>query len=169
MRIHELATRLGLFGFATVVLSVAGVRADEERRNWYNDPFAQATQGYPRCPPAQGPLLTQEEMRQQAHHRLERGTSCWLEGKCEPGGAYLHDQEINERVRQVVADDSRVRDTSLWVTTQAAFVMVEGCVRTRAQQHHLVALIGAQRGVRYVNDRTTVGSPARRSQSSRPR
>lgn len=169
MRIHERATRLGLLGFATVVLWVAGVRADEERRNWYNDPFAQATQAYPRCPPAQGPLLTGEEMRQQAHGRLERGTSCWLEGKCEPGGAYVHDQEINERVRRVVADDSWFRDTSLWVTTQAAFVTVEGCVRTRAQQHHLVAFISAQRGVRYVNDRTTVGLPVRRSQTSRQR
>ena len=166
LRIHEQTTRLVLLGFATVVLSVAGVRADEERRNWYNDPFVQATQGYPHCPPAQGPLLTREEMREQAHQRVERGTSCWLEGKCEPGGPYLHDQEINERVRRVVAGDSRFRRTTLWLTTQAAFVTLEGCVRSRAQQHHLITLIGAQRGVRYVDDRTTVGLPARRSQSS---
>jgi osmotically-inducible protein OsmY len=137
----------------------------DERRNWYDDPFAQATHGYVRCPAAQGPLLTQEEMRQQAHERVERGTSCWLEGQCEPGGAYKRDPEINERVRGLLAGDPRFRGTSVWLTTQAAFVTVEGCVRTRAQQRQLIALIAAQSGVRCVIDRTSVGLPIRHQPS----
>jgi len=144
---------------ASSALSMANEQKREERRNWYDDPFAQATHGYATCPAAEGPLLTQEEMRQQAHERVERGTSCWLEGKCEPGSAYKHDPEINDRVRQVIAGDPRFRNTSVWITTQAGYVTVEGCVRTCAQRGELTGLVGAQPGVRYVVDRVTVGLP----------
>jgi hypothetical protein len=134
----------------------------QERRNWYNDPFAQATRGYPRCPQPSGPLLTQQEMREQAHVRVERGTSCALEGKCEPGGAYKRDAQINERVRQAIATSSRLRNTSLWVTTQAAYVTLEGCVRSGRQQRRLRTLVEGQEGVRYVIDGTTIGFPSNR-------
>ena len=147
---------------------LSGVNAQDrgERRNWYDDPFAQATHGYAACPPAEGPLLTQEEMRRQAHERVERGTSCWLEGRCEPGGAYKHDPEINERVRLVIASDPRFRDTSVWLTTQAAFVTVEGCVRTCVQRRQLTAHVGARPGVRSVIDRMTIGLPTSSKSSS---
>ena len=115
------------------LVPVASGRA-EERRNWYNDPFAQVTHGYPNCPPAAGPLLTQQEMRQQAHVRIERGTSCALEGKCEAGGAYRRDPEINERVRRAISADAASSATpASRVTTQAAYVTVEGCVRSQHQ------------------------------------
>jgi hypothetical protein len=136
----------------------------QERRNWYNDPFVQATSGYPQCPQASGPLLTQQEMRQQAHVRIERGTSCALEEKCEPGGAYKRDPQINGRVRHAIAASPWLRDTSLWVTTQAGYVTLEGCVRSYRQQRHLGALVGGQEGVRYVIDETTVGLPAHQSE-----
>ena len=140
----------------TLGLLLAAGAASQERRNWYNDPFVQATSGYPGCPQASGPLLTEQEMRQQAHVRIERGTSCALEGKCEPGGAYKRDPEINERVRQAIASAAWLRDTSLWVTTQAAYVTLEGCVRSRRQQQRLHALAEKQAGVRYVIDSTRI-------------
>ena len=145
----------------SVVLATTNAWA-QERRNWYNDTFVQATSGYPLCPAAAGPLLTQQEMRQQAHVRVERGTSCALEGKCEPGGAYQHDPQINERARQAIAAAPWLRGTSLWVTTQAGYVTLEGCVRSAGQQRRLRALVEGQEGVRYVVDVTTIGLPAKR-------
>ena len=51
-----------------------------------------------REPPAargrEGPLITADEMRQQAHGRIERGTSCWLAKKCEDSNVYRRDPEI---------------------------------------------------------------------------
>jgi hypothetical protein len=140
----------------------------DERRNWFNDPFARATSGYAQCPQPDGPLLTQQEMRQQAHVRVERGTSCALEGKCEPGGAYKHDPEINERVRQAIGAERKLRSTSIWVTTQAGYVTLDGCVRAPHQKSRLNALVGRQPGVRYVVDRTTLGI-APRSATKQPR
>jgi BON domain len=149
-----------------VLLLIPGGWA-QERRNWYNDPFVQASTGYPQCPPASGPLLTQQEMRQQAHTRIERGTSCALEGKCEPGGAYKHDPQINERVRQAIASSRWLDNTSLWVTTQATYVTLEGCVHSAGQQRRLRALVEGQEGVRYVIDATTIGLPASDGSSKR--
>jgi hypothetical protein len=147
---------------ATGLLLLIPIGWAQERRNWYNDPFVQATSGYTRCPQASGPLLTQQEMRQQAHVRIERGTSCALEGRCEPGGAYKRDPQVNERVRQALAGSPWLRNTSLWVTTQAGYVTLEGCVRNGRQQRRLRALVEGQQGVRYVIDGTTIGLPAKR-------
>ena len=147
---------------ATGVLLLIPAGWAQERRNWYNDPFVQATNGYPQCPQASGPLITQQEMREQAHVRVERGASCALEGRCEPGGAYKRDPQINERVRQAIASSSWLRNTSLWVTTQAAYVTLEGCVRSSRQQNRLRALVEGQEGVRYVIDSTTIGPPRNR-------
>ncbi len=73
------------------------------------DPFAQATRGFDGCPMSSPTLVTPEEMRVIAHERAERGTYCALEGRCEPGGAYRRDPEVNERVRAAVAQDQAFR------------------------------------------------------------
>lgn len=157
----------GAGALATGMLLLIPAGWGEERRNWYNDPFVQATDGYPQCPQAGGPLLTQQEMREQAHVRIERGTSCALEKKCEPGGAYKRDSQINERVRQAIASSAWLRNTSLWVTTQAAYVTLEGCVRDSQQHRRLHTLVEQLQDVRYVIDATTIGLPANRPSSTR--
>ena len=48
-------------------------------------------------------------MRIIAHERAERGTYCALEGRCEPGGAYRRDPEVNERVSAAIASGQPVR------------------------------------------------------------
>jgi hypothetical protein len=123
------------------------------------DPFAQATRGYAACPETKPPLVTPERMRIIAHERAERGTTCALEGKCEPGGAYRRDPEINERVRAALAADQRFADASIWVTTTRKFVTLNGCVRTKAQRRALVGLVQAMPGVERVLDETRVGVP----------
>jgi hypothetical protein len=124
------------------------------------DPFVQATNGYKGCPAQSPPLVTPEQMHIVAHERAERGTYCALEGRCEPGGAYKRDPEVNERVGAAIAADPRFAGTSVAVTTTRRFVTLSGCVRSRAQRGALVTLVKAQTGVDRVFDETRVGVPA---------
>ena len=116
------------------------------------DPFAQATAGQPKCPPVKPRLLTQDEVRGEAHARVERGTRCAMEGTCEPGGAYKRDPEINDGVRAAIAADKRFADTSVWVTTSRRWVTLEGCVRSAAQRKALVAFVAKQPKIERVFD-----------------
>jgi len=143
------------------VLFMATPASDaEEPRTYQLDPFAQATGGYPGCPEAKPPALTEQEMRTSAHERAERGTSCCLAGTCECGGAYKRDPEINERVASAIRDDRRFRDTSVWVTTTRKFVTLDGCVRTRAQKTALERLVKRLPDVAIVWNQTIVGTKA---------
>ncbi len=132
------------------------------------DPFAPATNGFTGCPQTPPPLVTPERFRIIAHERAERGTYCALEGKCEPGGAYKHDPEVNERVRAAIAEDKRFATTSIWVTTNRRFVTLSGCVRSLGQQRALTALVRKQSGVDRVFDETRVGSPPVRPKAQAP-
>ena len=124
------------------------------------DPFAQATRGVAGCPESSPPLVTPEKMRIIAHERAERGTYCALEGRCEAGGAYRRDPEVNERVRAAIAQDRRFAGTSVAVTTTRRFVTLVGCVRSRAQRRALVAFVASLPGVDRVFDETRVGIAA---------
>lgn len=132
--------------------------AAQERRNWFGDPFAQATSGLPGCPVPEGPLTTEDEMRREGHARIERGTTCWLQKKCEEPNAYKRDPQINAAVVAAIAGDARFAGTSLWVTTQRKFVFLQGCVRTRAQIGQLVELVRRVPRVEYVGDELLVGT-----------
>jgi len=141
-----------------VLLSVAACTAAPERRNWFNDPFAQATLGLPGCPVPEEPLYTEAEMRAQAHYRAERGTSCWLAGTCPDSNAYRRDPETNARVVAAVRAAQTFDDTNVWVSTQRRFVYLQGCVRSTAQRDALSALARAQEGVELVIDDLMVGT-----------
>jgi hypothetical protein len=142
-------------GIIAAINSAAGA---EEPRTYPLDPFTQATGGYPDCPAAKPPVLTEQEMRTTAHQRVERGTSCCLAATCECGEASEHDPEINDRVAQAVRDDRRFRDTSVWVTTTRKFVTLEGCVRSAAQKKALERLVKRLPDVAIVWNETTVGA-----------
>ena len=133
------------------------------------DPFAQATNGYKGCPSASPRLFTPEQMRIIAHERAERGTYCALEGRCEPGGAYRRDIEVNDRVSAAIAQDKRFADTSVAATTTRRFVALTGCVRSKAQREALVDFVRALPGVDRVFDETRVGLPAASRAGGAPR
>ena len=138
---------------AAAALSSPLVAAD----SYQLDPFEQATAGFAACPTVQPPTLTPEQMRAQAHSRVERGTSCCLAGTCECGGSYKHDPEINARVAAAIRNDPRFRDSSIWVTTTRKFVTLQGCVRTPAQKRALERLARRQTDVALVWNETAVG------------
>ncbi len=103
----------------------------DERRNWFDDPFVAATTGQPGCPAPEPPLLTEEQMRREAHQRAERGTSCYQSGRCRLPNAYLYDREIVPRVVKAIRADGRFANTSVWVEGQRRWVWLKGCVAMR--------------------------------------
>jgi hypothetical protein len=115
-----------------------------ERRNWFGDPFFQAAAALPNCPEPAGPRLTLAERQLQAHHRAEKGTSCWLAGACDKPNAHGYDADIAQALKTALAAEPLLlREATLWVTVQARVVYLEGCLRTPDAAPRLEALARA--------------------------
>lgn len=161
---RRLALLMAVIASIAQTVDVRGIEAEAIQL----DPFAQATNGFEGCPSPSPPLVTPERMRIIAHERAERGTYCALEGRCEPGGAYRRDPEVNERVRAAIAQDKRFASTSVAVTTTRRFVTVTGCVHSATQRRALVDLVKAQSGVDRVFDESQVGIVAKPTTGAKP-
>jgi BON domain-containing protein len=113
----------------------------EERAHYFDDPFVQVTGAIPDCPPQQRSTFTKDEMRAEAHSRAERGTRCFLEGRCRLPNSYDYDKEIIPRVKKTILADGRFSGTSIWIEGQRRWVWLKGCVRTRADANALEKLV----------------------------
>jgi hypothetical protein len=113
----------------------------EDKANYFDDPFLQVTNGIAACPVPAGPEIMQAEMRSQAHARAERGTSCYLSGRCRLPNAYKYDKEIIPRVKQFILADGHFADTSVWVLGQRRWVFLKGCVRSKAEAKAMEELV----------------------------
>jgi hypothetical protein len=131
-----------------------------ERRNWFDDPFVQVTAAMPACPLPDAPLITEEQMRREAHYRAERGTSCFQAGRCRLPNAYLYDKEIAPRVVKAIQVDGRFADTSVWIEGQRRWVWLKGCVPRSEQKAALEQLVRAIDDVEAVIDQLQVGTAA---------
>ena len=132
-----------------------------ERGNYFDDPFVQVTSGLASCPVPEGPTVTPSEMRTEAHSRAERGTRCYLSGVCRLPNSYLYDKEIVARARQHILYDGRFGATSVWILGQRRWVILKGCVRTKAQSAALVRLAREVDEVEAVVDELMVGVAAK--------
>jgi len=151
----------GLAWAAVVALAAGGARAGEPegvRRNWFDDPFVQVTAGLPACPAPDAPLLTEEQMRREAHYRAERGTSCYQAGRCRLPNAYLYDKEIAPRVVKAITVDGGFVDTSVWIAGQRRWVWLKGCVARAEQKTALEQLVRSIDDVEAVIDQLQVGT-----------
>lgn len=101
--------------------------AEPERQNWFHDPFFQISDRIPDCPQPVGPFVTEDQRLVDAHHRAERGTTCWLVGKCDRPTSYAYDQDIASAFKAALSKDNPFIETSLWVTVQGRVVYIEGC------------------------------------------
>lgn len=154
----------GVIVATLTAMTWAGVSATEspaERRNWFDTPFSPAVMGLAACPRPEGPLITQEEMRQLAHARIERGTSCWLAKKCEDSNAYRRDPEIQRRVIEAVASTPAYARSSVWVTTERGWVTLQGCLESPALRASLIDRVSRVAGVETVFDQLIVGTRSR--------
>jgi hypothetical protein len=129
-----------------LALVVTKAPAQEPRRNPFADPFAVVSSGLAGCPKAEAPLYTEAQIRNEAHDRSQRGTSCWLAGRCRLHNAYLYDKEIIPRVVKAVQADGRYADTSVWALGQRRWVWLKGCVSKPEQRD------GLERLVRLIDD-----------------
>ena len=142
-RIQRRYTRLStalLSALLPVVLAApCGTWADtapdlaEALENRFNDPFFQFTFAVADCPQPLGPRVTLAQQRAQTHVRAEKGSSCWLAGRCERSNSYAYDADIGTALQQAVKPGqlythSPLVNSSLWMTVQARTVTVEGCV-----------------------------------------
>jgi hypothetical protein len=140
---------LGLLLFGGLLVARAEDLSEPERAlNRFGDPFVRLSDAVADCPEPRGPRLTAAEARVQAHHRAERGTSCWLRGECSEPNAYRYDAGIAADLRQAfAAAPGLLEGTSLWLTVQGRVVYLEGCVPDAARASAIEALARARPGV----------------------
>jgi hypothetical protein len=135
----------------------------EPLKNHYSDPFIQVTSGVASCPQPKGPFMTLAEANAEAHPRIERGTTCFMSGKCKEPNAYRYDAQIGESAKRTVDDALKktpsLKQTSVWLTVQRRFIFAHGCVRTKAQIAQFEALLKAVPEVQYVGADFAVGDP----------
>ncbi|WP_280153367.1 BON domain-containing protein [Piscinibacter sp. XHJ-5] len=124
--------------------------ADVLSLNPFNDPFVQATRDRP-CPAPRGPAYTEAQRLQEAHYRVERGTSCWLAGQCSEPNAYRYDARIAEAAVAALRGDAAVSaGTSIWVIAERRFVYLQGCIADAAQAARAEAIVKALPDVQLV-------------------
>jgi hypothetical protein len=104
----------------------------QELRNYFNDPFAQVSNAIANCPVPAGPFITEQQRREQTHHRAEKGTTCWLAGECDRPNSFAYDADIFTGLKAALATNPLLADTTLWVIVQGRMVFIEGCVKDEA-------------------------------------
>jgi hypothetical protein len=118
------------------------VAASAPLRNPFGDPLLQATHGLPGCPVPAPPRYSAKAYADEAHDRAQRGTSCWLAGRCRLPNAYLYDVEIVPRVKIALnAGGTPFGDTSVWALGQRRIVWLKGCVARREQVDELLRIV----------------------------
>ena len=110
--------------------------------NPFDDPFVQATAGRP-CPAPLGPAYTDSARRAESHSRVERGTSCWLAGKCAEPNAYRYDAANAKAALAALQAETSLAASAIWVTAQRRLIYLEGCVADAAQAATAEALMKA--------------------------
>jgi hypothetical protein len=141
----------------SLVASPAPGADNDVLRNPFHDPVLQVTHGMPACPVPEEPLYTEEEYRNLAHERSQRGVSCWLAGRCRLPNGYLYDAEIIPRVAIAVNETTRFADTSVWALGQRRRVWLRGCVRTVEQSTAIEAIVRHLDDVEDVQNELMVG------------
>jgi hypothetical protein len=150
--------RLTFVGLPLALLVVSIASPAQPRQNYFDDPFVQATAAIAACPEPEPPLITLDEMRAQAHGRVDRGTTCYRSGRCRLPNSYLYDKEIVPRVRQFIAQDDRFANTSVWVLGQRRWIYLMGCVADPAQRDALERAVQGIDDVEAVIDELMVGT-----------
>ena len=74
---------------STLLLLAPFAHADD-LQNRGNDPFFQISSAIANCPEPAGPRVTEAEWKRDAHHRIEHGNHCWLEGRCRLPNAFAY-------------------------------------------------------------------------------
>jgi hypothetical protein len=161
--VSRVATKGNRLALATLLLASSIAALAQTRSNVFNDPFVQVTSGMPSCPAPEPPGVTEQEARELAHDRAQRGVSCWLAGRCRLPNAYLYDAEIIPRVEQAIRVDGHYGATSIWATGQRRWVWLQGCISTVDQAIDVEQLVRGIDDVEGVTNQLMVGTEGRPS------
>ena len=158
-----MANRRSLIRLAAATVFGLGANCVFAQSPASQDPFEQVTANIPGCPvPAppsyQNTATEAFQQRFEAHWRGERGTSCYLSGRCRLPNSYLYDKEIIPRVKKFILQDKRFENSSLWIAGQRRWVTIQGCVNSKAQAKALVESVATVDDVERVVDETMVGT-----------
>ena len=151
---------------AVLLIGVAALHAHAEnaRINRGHDPFFQISKAVSGCPVPLGPLVTEKEWLDDSHYRIERGNSCWVEGRCRLSNAYLYDTEITEAVQRRLTNINYAthwrEQSTLWLTLQRRFIYVQGCVAPGFDKQVFLAELAKTADVERVIDDTTTNPHA---------
>ena len=144
---------------AGTVLAALPAWGGPPRTNYGNDPFFQVSQAVPACPVPLGPLQTEQEWLADSHYRIERGNSCWWEGRCRLPNSYLYDKEIEEAAKRRLTNVEPAthwrEHTTLWLMLQRRFIYVEGCVAPDFDKQAFLSELAKTADVERVVDETT--------------
>lgn len=172
MDLLRVASRLSGVAAGLIALLFALPCAAQEaaRSNVFGDPFVQATAALDLCPIPEGPGVTPQQAREEAHDRAQRGVSCWLAGRCRLPNAYLYDAEIVPRAQQAIRVDGRFgATTSIWLVGRRRHVWLQGCVSALAEAAALVELVRRLDDVEGVVDELMVGTAGAPAYRAAPR
>jgi hypothetical protein len=152
-----------------LALCAAAAAPAEELKNWANDPFVRLSRERADCPEPQGPLMTEQDWKAEAHWRIETGTSCWLAGRCADSNAYRYDQPLAEALfPKLQAATDLLQGTSVWAFVQRRIVFLQGCVDSEVQAQGLEALARQGKDVILVVPALRVGDERRTPYRVRP-
>jgi hypothetical protein len=142
------------------VTVVTSAHAEQPRINRGHDPFLQISKAINECPTPLGPFETEKEWLDDSHYRIERGNSCWIEGRCRLPNAYLYDAEIAEAVQRRLANLNYAthwrEQSTLWLTLQRRFIYVEGCIAPGFDKRTFLAELAKTADVERVIDNTII-------------
>jgi len=160
---HRILSRLACM-LTLIATMQTPVQAEELRINRGHDPFFQISSAISECPAPLGPLETNQEWLDDSHYRIERGNSCWVEGRCRLSNAYLYDTEIAEAVQRRLTNINYAthwrEQTSLWLMLQRRFIYVQGCVAPGFDKATFLSELAKTADVDRVIDDTTTNPHA---------
>jgi hypothetical protein len=149
---------------AALLLASVSVHAEDARSNWGSDPFLHISTALPACPEPLGPRQTEREWLAEAHYRVERGNSCWVEGRCRLSNAYRYDAEIAQAVQRRIDNIQPAthwrEQSSLWLLLQRRFIYVQGCVAPGFDKAKFLFELAKTADVERVIDNTTTDARA---------
>jgi BON domain len=159
----QVASTSPLIAAPSLLISLAAAMcnpamADNALANRLDDPFIPITSGMPNCPAPLGPMVTPDEVAEEAHWRAQRGVSCYTAGRCRLPNAYLYDKEIIPRVKLAIESNGRFKSTSVWAYGQRRWVYLQGCVATRAEADELERIVRLIDDVESVINELMVGT-----------
>ena len=156
---HSLQACVAAMATAAVTIASTCAWADGGRANHGNDPFFQISRAVTDCPVPLGPLETEREWLGESHYRIERGNSCWWEGRCRLPNGYLYDKEIQDaaqrRLNNIEPATHWRERTTLWLTLQRRFIYVQGCVAPDFDKKAFLSELAKTADVERVLDQTT--------------